>query len=555
MIEPIHIVSALRRRWRLIVALAVIFAVIAVIIPSTAPKPVKKTLLRWETWSVVGAPAPNNLIVGTVSTSQILFFANTYALKLDAIIAIGLKGDPFAYANGMFTTTVTPSAKGQYPTAGGVAGPVVGKKAAAGNVTLWAAGPTRELAAALVNEYTHQVDVKLTALAATHAAAIAPAKQTGAPAPSTGFAVIYPGTAASAHRTGVRHSSQLDSHKIRVILGLIVGVGLALAIILALEVLNRTLRRRNRAEHHFKFPVIAEIPQSYPSGPDVVDVVDRPTSPASEGYRKLRMSVLFEAMASDVSAAGPGGDAFVDLFGMGSSQGEPYKVPEPGSRNVLLITSTVDEPARAKVVANLAVTYAEAGERVLVVSTGDLEIGAAPPAEAVQTGPVTAADIERWMSPSGADNVAMLSMRHFMRNSGQLVSRSKDVLDAARRVAAVVIVEVPAFLRFHHGEALVHSVDAVIIVAENSVTEAQDARDMGDILRRLGAPVLGVVYAGVELSKKQKRELDEGRANSERADKGRAATVEDDAESANADGIGTVSSPGVDAPAPELHPS
>ena len=107
--------------------------------------------------------------------------------------------------------------------------------------------------------------------------------------------------------------------------------------------------------------------------------------------------------------------------------------------------------------ANLAATYAEAGERVIVISTSDLEVGTALPAESIQSGPVTAVDVERWMTPAGPELVWMLSMRHFMRNSGQLVSRAKEVLDAAREVASVMIVETPAFLRYHHGEALVHS--------------------------------------------------------------------------------------------------
>jgi Mrp family chromosome partitioning ATPase len=259
-------------------------------------------------------------------------------------------------------------------------------------------------------------------------------------------------------------------------------------------------------------------------------------------------------MASDAATTGPGGDAFADLFGVSATQSETYKVPEPGSRNVLMISSTVDEPSRTKVVANLAATYAEANETVIVVSTGDLEVGTTFPDESIQSGSVTPADIERWMIPAGPEHVSTLSMRHFMRNSGQLVSRSKDVLDAAREVASVVIVETPAFLRYHHGEALVHSVDAVIVVVENGVTEAPDAQDMGDILRRLGAPVLGVVFTGEELSKSQKRVLGEGMAASGRTGKVHAPDADNAVEeTGSGDDAGTGGD--VDVPAPELHPT
>jgi len=204
------------------------------------------------------------------------------------------------------------------------------------------------------------------------------------------------------------------------------------------------------------------------------------------------------------------------MFGMGGSQIEPYKVPEPGSRTVLLVVSTIDEPSRPKVVANLAATYAEAAERVIVISTGDLEVGTTLQAESFHSGAVTPADVEERLTPAGPENVWMLSMRQFMRNSGQLVLRSKEVLDAARGVADAVIVEAPAFLRYHHGEALVHAVDAVIVVVESGVTTVPDGQDMGDVLRRLGAPVLGVVFTGEELSRSQRRVLDAGTAASGR---------------------------------------
>ena len=53
-------------------------------------------------------------------------------------------------------------------------------------------------------------------------------------------------------------------------------------------------------------------------------------------------------------------------------------------------------------------------------------------------------------------------------------------------------------------------------MVDSGVTEAPDAQDMGDILRRLGAPVLGVVFTGEELSASQRKVLDAGMAASGR---------------------------------------
>ncbi len=562
MIEPINFLAAVRKRWRLIVVLAVVGAVIALVFPVSSPKH-PKTILKWETFASVGAPASSGLIQGTVSNAQILFYSNTFPVKLAAVSDVGLTGNPYTYAAGMFGTTAAVTGKGAYPTGPG-ASTTSAKSAKAttgGLVTLFAQGPTAQLAADLANAYAKELGNTLEAQAAAHAAANPPAssKNSGATSAdgspfastSTGYQVIFPGTPELAHRINLPTTSTLDSRKVRLGIGLLGGALLALVLILARELLNKSIRRASRAEVHFKFPVIADIPETYPPDPAVVDVVDRPTSPAAEAYRKLRMSILFESMAADSSPAG-GGDQFAEMFGMASPQVEPYRVPEAGSRNVLLVVSTIDEPSRAKVVANVAATYAEAAERVIVVTSADLEVGTTFPADSVLSGPVTPEDVENRLTPAGPENVSLLSLRHFMRNSGQLVSRVKDVFDAARQVADVVIVEAPAFLRYHHGEAMVHSVDAIVVVVDSGVTEAPDAEDMGDILRRLGAPVLGVVFTGEELSRSQRRILDAGMAASGRNRAALDASVVGD--------TGTLDDPEADGDAvsdaaPELHPS
>ncbi len=525
MIEPINILGAIRQRWRLIVVLAVIGAVICLAMPVSAKKKPTTTPLLWETYATVGTPSSGGAAGGNVSTAEILFYANTFPVKLDAVAAVGLKGNPYAFAGGMFGSTTAPAAKHPYPTAESAATVLDNPSKASdkGLVTLYAAAETPELAAELCNEYAKELGNTLEQAVAAHDQSSLPSSSTkshsSGAGPSaiytTGYQVVYPGLPELAQRINKTPVGSFDSHKVRLVIGLAGGVGLALLVILAREILNRTIRRPNRAELHCKFPVVAVIPETYPPDPSVVDVVDRPTSPAAEAYRKLRMSVLFESLASESAASGAG-DSFADMFGMAGSQIEPYKVPEPGSRSVLLVVSSIDEPSRPKVVANLAATFAEAAERVIVISTGDLEVGTTLQAESFLPGPVTPADIEERLTPAGPDNVWMLSMRQFMRNSGQLVLRSKEVFDAARGVADTVIVEAPAFLRYHHGEAVIHSVDAVIVVVENDVTTVPDAQDMGDVLRRLGAPVLGVVFTGEELSRSQRQVLDAGMAASGR---------------------------------------
>lgn len=247
MIEPINFLGALRHRWRLVVVLAVVGAIVALVFPTSISKH-PKTLLKWETWSTVGAPASSGLITGTVSNAEILFYANTFPVKLAAVSDVGLKGNSYVYANGMFGTTVAPGA-GAYPTAATSTATATTKKAATGgNVTLYATAPTPQLAADLCNAYAKELGNTLESIVAAHSAASTRGNSAtatdGSPfaATSTGYEVIFPGTPELARRVNVAHASTFNSHKVRLLVGLVGGLLVALIIILASEAMNKTIR-------------------------------------------------------------------------------------------------------------------------------------------------------------------------------------------------------------------------------------------------------------------------------------------------------------------------
>jgi Mrp family chromosome partitioning ATPase len=137
----------------------------------------------------------------------------------------------------------------------------------------------------------------------------------------------------------------------------------------------------------------------------------------------------------------------------------------------------------------------------VVISTGEVEAGTNGRHSATMTGEIRPEDIEAHLEPSRLEHVSRLPLSPFISRSGQLVTRMPVVLDAARQVSDVIIVEVPPLLAVHHAEALVRSVDVVLVVAECRFTTFDHARRAGDLLRRMGAPVLGVVLTGTRLDR------------------------------------------------------
>lgn len=233
---------------------------------------------------------------------------------------------------------------------------------------------------------------------------------------------------------------------------------------------------------------------------------------------------------------------------------------------MIMVVCPGREPTAQEVVVNLAAAFAEAGDRVLVVTTKGLRPGTpgdlpatradAPratvvpvsvPASTVQvpagghddtppTQPLPVAGGEGSMpsvgqptEPSGTagveptrqtrrdvtvdeviarcvpqqvSGVSMLQLGDLLRGPGEVATRGNAVVSAARQIADVVLVDAPGILATPDAEALVRCVDAVIVVAQSFHTTVGQATRSGELLRRSGSPTLGVVLTNVEVRPK-----------------------------------------------------
>jgi hypothetical protein len=221
-------------------------------------------------------------------------------------------------------------------------------------------------------------------------------------------------------------------------------------------------------------------------------------------------------------------------------------VPEPAlerslaglaDRRVVMAASAGEEPSLADVVTNLATVCAEIGQRVALLSTAGL---ASPGAEAelpqstplwwkhwpssdnggglpireervsLLSGPLKPDDVENLLGETGVPGVSRLDLRYFVGHPAQVVVRVPEVLTALREIVDVVFLEVPSYLSVHHGAGLTPLADVVLVVAERETTTLDEMRRMSAVLRRLGAPVVGVALTdgGLEI-------YDWGRVDSE----------------------------------------
>jgi Mrp family chromosome partitioning ATPase len=174
-------------------------------------------------------------------------------------------------------------------------------------------------------------------------------------------------------------------------------------------------------------------------------------------------------------------------------------------RTVVMVASPGAEPTRAEVVLNLATVCAEIGQRVAVVTTSGVEAAEGGIDALTAIGPVVsedgdrrliaplkASEVQGFLEDTQVPGVALVDLKHFVAHPTQVVIRVPGVLSALREIVDVVILDVPSFLTVHHGQALAPLADVVLVVGERRLTTLDQLRRTRAILKRLGAPVVGM---------------------------------------------------------------
>ncbi len=132
-------------------------------------------------------------------------------------------------------------------------------------------GSTRQRALKLTNAYAYVLGIDLSGLAKSKKTA------SGVGRGGSGYVIVHPAKATKA-RVKKSGGGPVKSRKIRGLIGLGVGLVLGAVIVLMREVLNRRLRTAARAEAHFGYPVVAEIPAE-------LRAIGRPATKRGRGHQ------------------------------------------------------------------------------------------------------------------------------------------------------------------------------------------------------------------------------------------------------------------------------
>ena len=276
---------------------------------------------------------------------------------------------------------------------------------------------------------------------------------------------------------------------IATVLGLLAGLALALL----LDRLDSRLRTRGEIHDALRMPIIAEIPRLKRSQRTrgSIAVAEDPLSIYSDGYRAART-----ALVHTTGQIMPG-----DYTPRRSAAG--VRPTAEGAR-LVLVTSAHAAEGKTTSVANLAASFAETGQSVLVLDA-DLRSPDAHNIFDVPQGagisdflsdPSDDASLQAVVRPTSVPGVRIITAGTSLAHPASLASRMGHLLEEARGMADVVLIDTAPLLEASDVFDILPMVDTLLLVVRSGrLTEPAGSR-VAELVGRFQVPVSGVILLG-----------------------------------------------------------
>lgn len=256
--------------------------------------------------------------------------------------------------------------------------------------------------------------------------------------------------------------------------GFVLGLVLGVAMVVALEALDRRVRSVDELEEVSGLPMLTSVPSEHRR--ERLISFSRPYSRRVEALRQVRASLQFASTEAPIRS--------------------------------LVVTSAVVGEGKTSVASDLALAFAEAGTRVVLVD-GDFRkpkvarIFAVPPEPGLSNVLRGEIDLQVALRPSKAPGLAILPSGPIVTSPSELLGggRFGALLEELATKYDLVIIDSAPVLPVADTMSLVATTDAVLVVALVGRTAKEDVREAVDRLRGFQARVVGIVANGVRGSR------------------------------------------------------
>jgi tyrosine-protein kinase Etk/Wzc len=199
----------------------------------------------------------------------------------------------------------------------------------------------------------------------------------------------------------------------------------------------------------------------------------KPKSPASEAYRTLRTNILFTKPSED--------------------------------NRIIMVTSSGPQEGKSTSVANMAITFAQMGSKTLLID-GDLrrpmlhklfQVEKQPGLTNILVGREKLIDTVRQVDQ--VPNLDVLTCGVNPPNPAEQLGsvRMKELLNEARELYTMILIDTPPVIAVTDPSVLARTVDGVVVIIQAAATQRAAAHLAVEQLRRVDAPLIGVLLNGV----------------------------------------------------------
>ena len=254
---------------------------------------------------------------------------------------------------------------------------------------------------------------------------------------------------------------------LNLIIGLVTGLFFGIVLAFVRDYFDDSIKTKETVDRVTGVSTLGLIPK-VPGGSDVV-TISNPTAPAAEAFRLLRTSVKFLAVERQV--------------------------------RVVQVTSPSPGEGKTLVAVNLAIAFAQAGDRVVLVG-GDLrrprmeevlDVPLTPGLTAVLIGDVT---LPQAIQPASAvPNLSVLPAGYPPPNPSELLSgeRARRLIDVLGQTYDVVVLDCPPVLPVTDSLVLARMADTTLLVTSANKTSKRSLTRAVELLRQVDAPLAGTV--------------------------------------------------------------
>jgi capsular exopolysaccharide synthesis family protein len=250
-------------------------------------------------------------------------------------------------------------------------------------------------------------------------------------------------------------------------IGLVSGLFLGIVLAFVRDYFDDSVKTKETVDRVAGVSTLGLIPKV--SADSELVTVTHPSAPAAEAFRLLRTSVKFLGIERQV--------------------------------RVVQVTSPSAGEGKTMVAANLAVAFAQAGDRVVLVG-GDLrrprmeevlDVPLTPGLTAVLIGDVTLP--QAIQTAEGVPNLSVLPAGYPPPNPSELLSgeRARRLIDVLGQTYDVVVIDCPPVLPVTDALVLARMADTTLLVTSANKTSKRSLTRAVELLRQVDAPLSGAV--------------------------------------------------------------